>query len=199
MTVNGITGNKVSGIKSGSVPVPFQRKEDDLMLEEMKKEAEKEYLVTSPPIFDLSVAIQLGYLKLEESNFVVGAEVGVHYRPIFNLGLEYTLAVEGIAGMGDSEAEKPFAFMHNLGATVISTLSKEEGMNLGLKLALAAMNTLDNGGIDNYIGCSAGLEFGNYSPRGFVQYTYLNDPSGSRPSYQVLMGMRMFLETPKIK
>lgn len=192
MTVNGITGSKIPGTKSGSVPAPFQPGEDDPMLKEMKRAAEKDSLVINPQVVDLSVAVWLGYLKLEESNFVVGGEVGVHYRPIFNLEFEYTLAVEGIAGMGASEAEKPFAFMHNLGATVISTLSKEEGLNLGLKLALAAMNTLGNGGIDNYIGCSSGLEFGNYSPRGFVQYTYLNDLRGHQPVYQVLAGMRMF-------
>lgn len=164
------------------------------MTQAMRQAAEETPLITDPPIFDLSVALQLGYVHAAEEDLMAAAAIGMHYRPFFNLEVDYGFAIEYLEALSASDSRNPVVIMQTLGASAIATLSEEEKLNIGFKLGFTYMNALGQG-IEHYIGGTAEIELGNYSPRLYLAYSYLND-LGGRSSHQATLGLRILLEVP---
>lgn len=164
------------------------------MTQAMRQAAEETPLITDPPIFDLSVALQLGYVHAAEEDFTEAAAIGIHYRPFFNLEVNWDFAIDGLEPLGSSDNRNPVVMMQTLGASAIATLSEEEKLNIGFKLGFTYMTALGQG-IEHYIGGTAEMELGNYSPRLYLDYSYLND-LGGRSFHQIALGLRILLEVP---
>jgi hypothetical protein len=159
-----------------------------------RQEADRSVLVTDPQLVDISAALQLGYINFEDNEIMIGGGIGIHYRPMFNLEVSYDFSIEGMDTLAGDGTGRPVSFMHNLGVTIITTLSEAAKTNIGFRAAFSAMQLLGDG-IENFIGVTGGIELGNYSPRVYLDYTYLNDLNGTS-FHQAMMGMRVFLEIP---
>jgi len=158
--------------------------------EEMQEAAENEPFVSDPPAVDASAELQMGYLHSEESNLEIGGGFGLHYRPLFNLELNYNLSVAVRSPLNSSERETEMGLRQDLGITIINTLSEESKTNIGLRLAFTYIRDLSGGEMENLLGITTGFEFGNYTPRFFLEYTWLNDLNG-RDLHQAAMGLRV--------
>lgn len=174
--------------------IPSFDEEDDPMAEQIRQEAERSTLIAAPQLVDISVALQLGYINFEDNEITIGGRMGIHYRPTFNWEIDYDFTIEGMDALSGAGATRPAAFVHNLGAMFIETISEEGKTNIGLRLAFSDMQLLGEG-VENFIGATGGVEFGNYSPRLYLEYTYLNDLDG-RSFHQALLGIKVDLEIP---
>lgn len=158
--------------------------------EEMQEAAENEPFVSDPPVVDASAELQMGYLYNEGHNLEIGGGLGIHYRPFFHLELNYQLSVQGLDALDDAEQDFSLGLRQDLGLTIINTLSEESKTNVGIRLAFTYIRNLMGPGTENLMGITAGFEFGNYTPRFFLEYTWLNDLNG-HDLHQAALGLRV--------
>jgi hypothetical protein len=167
----------------------WQSEEEEQQWEDMREAAKEEPLVTDPPVVDMSASVQMGYLYSGDSNLEIGAGFGLHIRPDFDLELNYNLTLQGLNAL-DTNSDLALGLRQDLGITIINTASEKAKMNIGIRLAFTYIRDLYRGKEDDLLGLTTGLEFGNYTPRLFLEYTWLNDLQGT-DFHQAAMGLRV--------
>lgn len=168
----------------------FEEEEAERQQEEMREAVKNEELVTDPPVVDVSAAVQMGYLHNEDHNLEIGGGLGIHYRPFFHLELNYNLSIQGLDALDDAEQDMSLGLRQDLGVTIINTLSAEGRTNVGIRLALTYIRNLMGPETENLLGITTGFEFANYTPRFFLEYTWLSDLNGGE-IHQAAMGLRV--------
>ena len=181
------------------LPTSWLDDPNDPMAQSMREAAEREELVTDPPMFALSFPLQLGLVHDSNKENGITAELGVgfHFRPFFNLSIDEVATLGILCDLDASGSGRIFNFRNNLGLTIINTVSEEGKTNVGIKLAFSYENLLSapEGIGRNLLGITAGFEIGNYSPRALLTYTYLNDLNGT-DLHQVMFGIQVFVGMP---
>ncbi|NQU16678.1 MAG: hypothetical protein HQ564_01325 [Candidatus Saganbacteria bacterium] len=186
-------------VKYCSIEKMRKLQEEERLTREQQRAAKREFHVINPPLVDGSLTIQGGYeySKSKEGKAIPAVGATIHLRPSFNLGLQYSFQIEG----GVNEKKGSLALKHNVGATFYKILSKKHKENLGIKFAFTYGNELYNS-IDqkntHLVGFTTGLEYGNYSPRFFLNYSYLSNLN-EETSHQFTLGVKWFFRTPQLQ
>lgn len=169
---------------------------NDPMAQSMREAAAREELVTDPPMFALSFPLQIGFLHVsnDDNGLAVDIGAGFHFRPFFNLSIDEVATLGVLCDTDLSSDNKEFNFRNNFGVTIINTISEESKTNVGIKLAFTYENLLSGPEeiARNLLGITAGFELGNFNPRAFLTYSYLNDLNGIT-LHQVVLGMQVFV------
>jgi hypothetical protein len=169
---------------------------NDPMAQSMREAAEREELVTDPPMFALSFPLQMGFLHVSNDDNSLSADLGVgfHFRPFFNLSIDEVATLGALCSLDSPDSDRNFNFRNNFGVTIINTLSEESKTNVGIKLAFTYENLLSSPEniARNLFGVTAGFEFGNFNPRAFLTYSYLSDLNGVT-LHQIVLGMQVFV------
>lgn len=185
----------ISSIPSFRLTPPWQRltiaeEEARRQEEEMQEAAENQPFVSDPPAIDMSASIQLGYLQDGDNNFEIDGGLALLCRPSFNLELNYSLSVEVLNSLDDPASDTGLGLRQDLGITVINTISENSKTNVGVRLAFTYIRNLMGSGPQDLVGLTTGLEFANYTPRFFLEYTWLSDLQGGE-LHQAAMGLRV--------
>lgn len=169
---------------------------NDPMARSMREAAEREELVTDPPLLALSFPLQIGFLHVsnDEDDLTADLGVGFHFRPFFNLSIDEVATLGALCDMGSSSPGRNFNFRNNFGVTVINTISEESKTNVGIRFAFTYANMLSSPEeiLRNLLGFTAGFELGNFNPRAFLTYSYLSDLNGVT-LHQIVLGMQVFV------
>jgi hypothetical protein len=104
--------------------------------------------------------------------------------------LNYNLSLQGLDALDDAEQDMSLGLRQDLGLTIINTLSEEGKTNVGIRLALTYVRNLMGPEADNLLEITTGFEFANYTPRFFLEYTWLNDLNG-HDLHQAAFGLRV--------
>jgi hypothetical protein len=192
-------------MQAGSVPSynyqPYQPSSwlddpNDPMARSMREAAEREELVTDPPMFALSFPLQMGFLHVSNDDNDLSADLGVgfHFRPFFNLSIDEVATLGILSDMDSPASDNIFNFRNNFGVTITNTISEESKTNVGIKFAFTYANLLSGPEniARNLFGVTAGFEFGNFNPRAFLTYSYLSDLNGVT-LHQIVLGMQVFV------
>ncbi len=166
------------------------------MAQAMREAAEREELVTDPPMLALSFPLQMGFLHVsnDDNNLAADLGIGFHFRPFFNLSIDEVATLGVLSNVDSTASDNIFNFRNNFGVTIINTISEESKTNVGIKFAFTYANMLSGPEeiLRNLLGFTAGFELGNFNPRAFLTYSYLNDLNGIT-LHQVVLGMQVFV------